>query len=269
MMQGVGSAAGALLLDAADSAAGRKVVSAAAKTAGRAATRREEEPDADTWGPFSEGYDSPSAAYVARSEVLRKFTQNPGAWVDALAEDVGWLARVDPQLHAEVTARNTRAMRYLVQHMPPAIGVSMANPRGARPSRNAMRQWARLWNAVVHPETVLQDIRDGRVSVAQVRAIKEVHPDLYVALQSAVLDSVSQSTEPLSTNRKVQLSTLYGLPGAAGLLYTPRVALLVGEADTNEQGPKPSGTKPGGEPLAVQQPGTTRAIQGGVTMGAR
>lgn len=216
--------AGRLVDAAAAAAVGRRTLGnqAAFSAAGRFAHHLADPPIV----AFSDGYETPEEAFEAHSGLIRAALQDPASWADALARDSSWLVQVDPQLHAEVMQRQWRALQFLAQNLPAQVGVSMLSPTGFPPSRHAIAEFARLYLAVTRPETVLLELAAGVASPKQIDAVRQVHPDMYEDLLSAVLDQVQNSPEALPPNRKVALTTLFRLGGAAGFAYSPNAALM-------------------------------------------
>lgn len=137
----------------------------------------------------------------------------------ALGPEWEVLANDMPELAVAFEERLQRAVSYLDQHRPKVT----RRPFSGRPPIvdpvDAAR-FERRYEAVVHPELVLNRLREGRLTVEHVDALREVYPKHYQGLvdgiQEAMVEADEKGKAP-SHNDRVKLSILLGQPLDASL----------------------------------------------------
>ena len=124
-----------------------------------------------------------------------------------------------PELATAFEERLQRAVGYLEQHRPKVT----RRPYSGRPpivDPVEAAKFERRYEAVVHPEMVLNRLKDGRLTVEHVEALREVYPKHYQALvdgiQEAMVEADEKGKAP-SHNDRVKLSILLGQPLDASL----------------------------------------------------
>jgi hypothetical protein len=70
----------------------------------------------------------------------------------------------------------------------------------------------------MNPGDTIYDVGTGSATPTQIKALRDVHPDIYDALRTDILKQVDRATMPFETLR--QLDVLFDLPGAAGPAFS-------------------------------------------------
>lgn len=216
---------------------------------------------------FTGDYSGPQESFEAKKTILAGDTVSPDALFEVLGLALDDLPKVNPQLFQAIAARAADKLRYVREHLPAGISNTLLYPNGTPPSMSALREWATVWNTVMNPESVLDDIESGTATQLQMRTLQESDPDLYEQLRGDILEQVGThfATVPLST--KLQLDMLLQADGLAGPMFSSDAARMVGDALKAKKNKPNAGPSPDGAGAIASMPGPTglSAIQGSVT----
>lgn len=168
---------------------------------------------------FKEQAPDLQTAFMNRAEDLRRVNDDPQAFVYGMADTFGDIADEHEDLYTRLVARVQIGAQYLIANMPPSVGISMVRPDGIPPDSLAIMQWAAMYDAVFNPGNVVYDVGTGDATPTQIKALREVHPDIYGALRADVLKQVGQAGQSIPFETLRTLDVLFDLPGAAGLAF--------------------------------------------------
>jgi hypothetical protein len=217
---------------------------------------------------FQGEYSTPEQAFAARSKLLDQVRLQPAVIPLAIAQSTGTLHKTDPRLFQQLAARVQSQFAYVNANLPTSMAVSMAYPRGVPPSRSQLSDYAALWNSAMHPETVLDDLAQGQASPAQMRVLKDVHPDVYQQTQEELIHQVANSYAEVPTQRKQQLDILFETDGVAGPCFTWRCSDYIEESNdaAKQRGTSgPAFEAPGAGKAQGITASSINAIRSGVT----
>lgn len=204
------------------------------------------------------------AAFLNHADELQQAVQNPKAWMQSMATAYGNLHEAHSDLYNTIVQRTMVGVQYMLANMPPSVAISMTRPGGLPPDAIAIAQWASLWSGAFAPGDVVHDIGTGDATPSQVRALREVHPDVYAKTRIDVLRALGESSEiPFETKRR--LDVLFELDGAAGPGFSSRFANLLAEANAQN---KQSVGSPSSQSLAVPE-SPTKVFRQGPTYAGR
>jgi hypothetical protein len=217
---------------------------------------------------FTGDYSGPEESWEAKRKILDAEQVTPDVLYDVLGSTLGDLPKVNPELFQQIAARTAQKIRYLREHMPPGITVSLLYPDGTPPPRSALRDWATQWNTVMNPESVLQDIDQGTATPLQMKTLKESDPDLYEQLRSDCIEQVGTHFANVPTATKLQLDLLFDADGLAGPMFSSKAADMIGESmqaqkERGQNAPMPAPTP--GETKGSAGPSGLEAIKSSVT----
>lgn len=163
-------------------------------------------------------------AFMAKREQISTAMQEPGQLADAITASLGDLPEAMPDVHFRLTVRMTEAMSYLSQNLPPSIENSLMGRHALPPDVQAVRQFAKLWEAVMDPGAVVQDFATMQATVPQARAIEAVHPDIFAQLQNDAITALAESPRRPTWERLRYLNQVFRLGPALGGVWKPSVA---------------------------------------------
>jgi hypothetical protein len=173
---------------------------------------------------FKGTYPSITQSFQAKREQIVTAMQEPGQLSDAITASMGDLPEAFPDVHFRLAMRMTEAANYLSQNMPPSVQNSLLERHATPPDIQSIRQFARLWEAVMDPGAVVQDFATMQATVPQARAIETVHPDIFAQLQNDAIEAIAESPKMPSYERLRYLNQMFRLGPALGGVWKPSVA---------------------------------------------
>lgn len=146
--------------------------------------------------------------YEERHKALVAFRANPQA---VLAKTTG---RAPDDVRAALQSKTIAVAEYLASKAPPALGgnplVPMADPGRVDPA--ARDKWLRAARAADDPQSIVSDMRSGRLTPEAVDAVKTLYPRMYGQITGQIMGALAERTEPLSYSQASQLRVLLGVP---------------------------------------------------------
>lgn len=164
-------------------------------------------------------------AFEARRGLLQLAQQDPAALARHIGDSFGDLPETHPQMFQALAARAMSGLVYMAQNLPPGIGYSMRDPAGLPASQDAIRAFARQWDAVFTPAATIHDLAGGRATPQQTRALQAVHPDLFQQTQHAILAKMAARLKPPPYESQRYLDQVMQLDGA----YSPALGSKVAQ----------------------------------------
>ena len=194
---------------------------------------------------FQGEYPSVQTAFEARRKSLDGLMKNPLVLHRAIAQHLGPMSKVAPEVYGQVSARLQAAAQYLHENLPSQMSASMVRPNGIPLSRATARDFALKYNSAMDPSSVLSDVRDGKASPTQMRTLEAVHPDIYQSLRMQLVRAVAENPGGMTTQKKLRMDILFGGDGVAGRAFSWPLARAI-KARHQQQGgaPMASGTDP-------------------------
>lgn len=127
------------------------------------------------------------------SETLSEL-ENANLRTDVAAKISKPISEFAPEVAASFQESLYRALDYLSQEMPkPKYPQSILNKRKYVPTDRELNTFDRKLKVVVQPLSVFEDIKAGRLSKEAIDTLRNVYPQLYGALQKAVLNAIGES----------------------------------------------------------------------------
>jgi hypothetical protein len=214
---------------------------------------------------FVGDHSGPREAFAKHRDEIALLNTEPEHLAETVGSSFGAMPLVYPETFTKMGARYWRALDYLQTHYPAAKSMSVANPRGIAVSDTEVEEAAELWQAVIHPDTMYEAIEAKEATLAQMQALRAVHPDVHDDLLLATLEEIAMTEEPPDDRTAIWIDAMFGLDGACGPSYSWRCADAIGAAKARELERRTS-TRPKGLPsAAASQPAGIRAIRTGPT----
>lgn len=208
---------------------------------------------------FQGDYPSVQTAFEAKRKTLTAVMQNPLVLHRAIAQHLGPMSKVAPEVYGQVSARLQAAAQYLHENMPSQMSASMVRPNGIPLSRATARDFALKYNSAMNPSSVFEDVRDGKASPTQMRTLEAVHPDLYQSLRMQLVRQVANNPGSMSTQRKLRMDILFGGDGTAGRAFSWPMAKAIKAVQAARTQKASGGSMPSG-PSAGQKAAPSRSI---------
>lgn len=151
--------------------------------------------------------------YEQQSKRAQKLA-DPTVLAGQLAPHHERIQGVAPQTSANVGATAARVVGYLTQHMPQVEPADPLTGKGGVPAMSEMDAFNLRYEAATKPETVIDDLARGRVTVEQVEALRECWPAIYADVQTKVQQRLLEQSErgtPVNFQQRVSLGILLDL----------------------------------------------------------
>lgn len=97
----------------------------------------------------------------------------------------------DTDLADQVIAVASRIIEYLQERRPGKVRETMTGPVDHRPTDQQIAAFRRLYHVANDPTIVIADLAEGSLSRGQVRAVKDLYPELYRQMGAAVAAGVT------------------------------------------------------------------------------
>jgi hypothetical protein len=161
-----------------------------------------------------------------------------------MADNLGDLPRLQPEIFAHMVAQTYRAALYLHQDMPGRSGASILNPEGYPPTYDEIEEWAGKWSGTIHPLDTIDDLAANDLQPEQIDAVKAVHPGAYAIFQREALQHialVSHRGQQIPQQVLEQIDTALELDGAGDPVLSWAMADTIKQAEAQaaqqQQGP--------------------------------
>ncbi len=215
---------------------------------------------------FKEGAPDLQTAFQNKLASLQQANEDPQAFVDGMADTFGVMAQGGHEdLYTRVIARVQIGTQYLLANAPPSVGITMTRPDGIPPDSLAIMKWASMYNAVFSPGDVVYDVATGEATPTQIKALREVHPDIYGGLRASVLKQVGQVGQKIPFETLRTLDVLFDLPGVAGLSFDKGMQATMASAYAQKGGAGPKQSL-GGESVIAPSSATKSLLTGPSTL---
>lgn len=200
---------------------------------------------------FKDGAKTLAAAFEMRKDDLIQALQNPEALLAGLDDAFGDLSDTHPEVYGDLVARAHAAATYVMAEAPPSVAIGLTRPDGIAPDALAMAKFADIWTGAFAPGDVVYSVGTGDATPTQIKALKDVHPDIFDALRLDVLKAVGESEGrmPFETLRK--LDVLFDVPGIAPPSMQPAMSKTMQEAWAERPGGNKSAPATAGAPTSA------------------
>jgi len=206
---------------------------------------------------MGEENETPQAAF----NKWRNDMMDEEAFYGRLEKQFGDIAADSPAAVMAISAHAAKTRQFLLERMPANLAVSMLNPQGYPPSRDAIEDWAIYVNAATDPNSIMRSLSRGDITVQQVEVLRELYPRRYEAIQAALLEKIAGAND-LDDQFLMRQNRLWELDGAGSVIFSPAYALRSGLKQSPNKGKAPAPKSTGGpaermSPASVAERGPT------------
>jgi hypothetical protein len=210
----------------------------------------------------SAGSEARHEAYQRRVAEVEQLRTNPEHQTAQLAASTSALQPHAPDTAAHMQQRLLAREQKLAQTMPKSptppdpLG---QKPQPYHPAPAELARWERVHRAVLHPLSLVDDLRTSRVTPESVDAVRETSPAMYGEMVRQLQGKLAQHKEPIPYTQRLQISLFLGQPVSAAQNMIPpqlsprqatggdQMPLRNASAMTQLSGANRSATKYGGE----------------------
>ncbi len=133
------------------------------------------------------------SAEVVAKEIgdVRELAANPGAMEARVQRMVGMMSTFAPKTATSTGAVALRAMTYLAGEAPAGqTSVSLGGKATTRYSAQDLAVYENKRTAALHPETVVAEMRAGKLNRDGIKAVKAVYPALFAQMQGMAQEQI-------------------------------------------------------------------------------
>lgn len=129
-------------------------------------------------------------AFEQKKALLNSIMLKPGQLAANMAENLGDLHRLQPEIFAKMVGKTAQTAAYLHNMMPGNAGRSMLNPDGYPPTAVEIEEWAGHWDGALHPIDAVEDLAVNDLQPEQIDAVKANHPEAFEMFQTTALKHI-------------------------------------------------------------------------------
>lgn len=148
-------------------------------------------------------------AYSKRSQELMALTARPENMQGVLLRQTDDWAEHAPQTALATNIATVRAAKYLASIVQPVRKQGPLAPE-IRPNQAQIDKFARSWDAVSDPMSVMKAATSGTLTAEAVQAVKTVYPALYAEMQNSIMDKITSHRGPIAYRQRRMASMLLG-----------------------------------------------------------
>jgi hypothetical protein len=156
-----------------------------------------------------------ASTYARKSGQVAKLAANPQLVTDRITTNLGEMKRTAPKLADSLTMTGVAGLAFLRSKLPPVPAGDMLNPNAkpTSPPRAQQEAWLRYYEAVKDPLSVVEDLKNRRLSVEGIETLKTVYPNLYARVQAKTMDEMASGRmRDLDSQQRMGLGILLDLP---------------------------------------------------------
>lgn len=184
---------------------------------------------------------------------VRAAASDERATAQRVEQALGPVASVAPNVSRDAVSTVLRGAAFLNAKIPvAALRADSVSPHLDEPRASADEQarFLRYARAVNDPQTVVDDMAQGKLTREAAEAVRVVYPRLYQQMQATALRRLAELRKPMGYPQRVQLSILLGVP-ADPSLSPERLSQLQGTYGS----PVAENAAPSGGGVPSDQPG--------------
>jgi hypothetical protein len=151
---------------------------------------------------------------------VRAAASDQRATAERVEQALGPVAAAAPNVSRDAVSTVLRGATFLQQKIPvAALRADSVSPHLDEPRASADEQarFLRYARAVNDPQTVVDDMAQGKLTREAAEAVRVVYPRLYQQMQTTALRRLAELRKPMGYPQRVQLSILLGVPADPSL----------------------------------------------------
>ena len=155
------------------------------------------------------------SSYARKAAEVQRAVTDPSTLATRIGGNLGDLRTRAPKLADAMTETALSGLALLRDKMPPAIPGDPMNPNAKPPMPPPAQreQWLRYYHAVKDPDGVVDDLRDGRLSIEGVEVLQQVYPEKYASIQRTTFDAMANGKlKNLTHQQRIGLGMMLQLP---------------------------------------------------------
>lgn len=148
-------------------------------------------------------------AFKKRAKELEQLGVNPDVMGDNIKVSLG---PVPPDISDAVLKVQQAKVKFLNSKLPKDPTGTRLIEKEWKPSTLEMRKFSRYLRAVEEPLTLIDDMKQGRLSREAVEAMRTVYPEMFASIQAQILEGIPELKINMGYRARIQLSRLMDVP---------------------------------------------------------
>jgi hypothetical protein len=157
--------------------------------------------------------ESAQAAFKRTSDELSRAVANMPATQQHIHDRVAQVTQLNIGVGDKLAAHSKAVLQFLHTKMPKDPGVlQQFGVSKWRPTESDLDKWARYVNAAKDPAAVVERFGSGHMSREDAETLRVLYPGHFEKVQEWVMENLPDIQENMSYERRIQISTLMGVP---------------------------------------------------------
>lgn len=148
-------------------------------------------------------------AFKRRSDEIYSMARNEQLLGQSISRSLG---PVPNGILLQVQATMQRKLDFLASKLPKDGREPTLVQSDFTPSSVEIKKFAKYVRAAENPQTVLEDMKNGRLTQEAAETLKVVYPAMFADIQMQIIEALPTLKEKLNYRQKLQLSRLFGIP---------------------------------------------------------
>lgn len=204
------------------------------------------------------------SSYARKAAEITRMASDPDALATRIGQNLGELRSRAPKLADAMTETALSGMALLRDKLPPPLPGDPLNPHAKpqQPPPAQREQWLRYYHAVKDPDGVVEDLRNGRLSVEGVEVLQQVYPEKYASIQRATFEQMAEGKlKNLTHQQRIGLGLMLQVPSdptlAPDYIAARQLAFQAVDSAAAQQEAKPRS----GKPVNLSKSSPTTAVE--------
>jgi len=152
--------------------------------------------------------------YARRAGEVQRAASDPNI-KDTIGQNLSRVGSLSPKLMSGMTVASLAGLKFLQSKLPPTLPADPLDPnaKDPLPPKSQRTSFLESYKAVRDPLSVVESLRDGRLSLEGVEVLKTVYPNLYMQVQTTTMDELASGRmKDLSAQQRLGLGVMLDLP---------------------------------------------------------
>ena len=155
----------------------------------------------------------PQSAEEAISNIrdnISKLTADPNTLIETIRKNTAQIGDAAPQTQAEMISSTIKALNVISNAIPQDARPDAILNGPYKPSRQEMSNLENVLIAVDDPNFLIKKFQAGKLTIQDAQTLSAVYPNLFENMRNQALDLLSNTKEPITYRKKIQLGNLFG-----------------------------------------------------------
>lgn len=155
------------------------------------------------------------SSFARKADQVRRMVSDPETLATRIGQNTQGIRSRAPRLADAMTDTTLAGLAILRDKLPPSLPGDPLDPhyKPPPPPPGQQERWLRYYEAVKDPDSVVESLRDGRVSMEGVEVLQNVYPAKYAQVQQITYQQMAEGKlKNLGHQQRIGLGLLLQLP---------------------------------------------------------